>query len=125
MTRKLLGRGRCERPTKRQAAEQPPLHRVCRKLSQRQNVKNPLLGGNGATRVFGPQKGASKSNLDNLERALTRLADIMATEFGFDYRDQAGEGAAGGLGFGLLSFCGATIGRDSKLWQKQSGLKRR
>jgi glycerate kinase len=73
------------------------------------DVRNPLLGENGATRVFGPQKGASKSELDNLERALTRLADVVATEFGFDFREQAGAGAAGGLGFGLLSFCGATI----------------
>jgi glycerate kinase len=72
------------------------------------DVKNPLLGENGATRVFGPQKGASKSDLDNLERALTRLADVVATEFGFDYREEAGAGAAGGLGFGLLSFCDAT-----------------
>ena len=73
------------------------------------DVKNPLLGENGATQVFGPQKGASKSDLDNLERALTRLADVVATEFGFDYRHEAGAGAAGGLGFGLLSFCDATI----------------
>jgi len=73
------------------------------------DVKNPLLGENGATQVFGPQKGASKSDLDNLERALTRLAEVVATEFGFDYRDEAGAGAAGGLGFGLLSFCDATI----------------
>jgi len=73
------------------------------------DVKNPLLGENGATQVFGPQKGASKSDLDNLERALTKLADVVATEFGFDYRDEAGAGAAGGLGFGLLSFCDATI----------------
>ena len=73
------------------------------------DVKNPLLGENGATRVFGPQKGASKSDLDNLERALTRLADVVAAEFGFEYRNEAGAGAAGGLGFGLLSFCGATI----------------
>ena len=73
------------------------------------DVRNPLLGENGATRVFGAQKGASKSDLDNLERALTRLAQVVATEFGFDYRNEAGAGAAGGLGFGLLSFCGATI----------------
>lgn len=73
------------------------------------DVKNPLLGENGATRVFGPQKGASKNDLDNLERALTRLADVVGTDFGFDYRHQPGAGAAGGLGFGLLSFCGAEI----------------
>jgi glycerate 2-kinase len=73
------------------------------------DVRNPLLGKNGATRVFGPQKGASKDELNVLERALTRLADVVADEFDFDYRDKPGAGAAGGLGFGLISFCGATI----------------
>jgi glycerate kinase len=73
------------------------------------DVQNLLLGENGATRVFGPQKGASEDELSVLERALTRLADVVAEEFGFDYRDRPGAGAAGGLGFGLMSFCGATI----------------
>jgi glycerate 2-kinase len=73
------------------------------------DVQNPLLGENGATRVFGPQKGASKDELNILEQALTRLADVVAEEFDFDYRDRPGAGAAGGLGFGLMSFCGATI----------------
>jgi glycerate kinase len=73
------------------------------------DVQNPLLGENGATRVFGPQKGASEDELNILERALTRLADVVAKEFGFDYRDRPGAGAAGGLGFGLMSFCSATI----------------
>jgi glycerate kinase len=88
---------------------QAPLQHVLPKIIAAVDVKNPLLGENGATRVFGLQKGASKSDLDNLERALTRLADVVATQFGFDYRNEAGAGAAGGLGFGLLSFCGATI----------------
>jgi glycerate kinase len=88
---------------------QPPLQHVLPKIIAAVDVKNPLLGENGATRVFGPQKGASKSDLDNLERALSRLADVVATEFGFDYRNEAGAGAAGGLGFALLSFCVATI----------------
>ena len=73
------------------------------------DVRNPLLGENGATSVFGPQKGASKDELNVLEKALNRLADVVAKEFGFDYRDKTGAGAAGGLGFGLMSFCGATI----------------
>jgi glycerate kinase len=73
------------------------------------DVQSPLLGESGATRVFGPQKGASKGDLKVLERALTRLADIVAKEFDFDYRDTPGAGAAGGLGFGLMSFCDATI----------------
>jgi glycerate kinase len=73
------------------------------------DVQSPLLGENGATRVFGPQKGATKNELNLLERALTRLAEVVAKEFRFDYRDTPGAGAAGGLGFGLMSFCGATI----------------
>src|SRR5205807_9894843 len=73
------------------------------------DVQNPLLGENGATRVFGPQKSASEDELNLLEQALTRLADLVAKEFGSDYRDRPGAGAAGGLGFGLISFCGATI----------------
>ena len=87
------------------------------------DVKNPLLGENGATRVFGPQKGASKGDLDNLERALTRLADVVATEFGFDYREEAGTGAAGGLGFGLLSFCDATIRAGFEVVAEAVGLE--
>jgi glycerate 2-kinase len=73
------------------------------------DVRNPLLGGNGATRVFARQKGATDEEIELLERALTRLADEVTREFGFDYRDQEGAGAAGGLGFGLMSFCGAVI----------------
>jgi glycerate kinase len=73
------------------------------------DVRNPLLGENGATRVFGPQKGAVDDKIDNLERALAKLADIVSKEFGVDYRDEPGAGAAGGLGFGLMSFCGARI----------------
>jgi glycerate kinase len=73
------------------------------------DVRNPLLGENGATRVFGPQKGAVDDKIDNLERALAKLADVVSKEFGVDYRDEPGAGAAGGLGFGLMSFCGARI----------------
>jgi glycerate 2-kinase len=73
------------------------------------DVRNPLLGRNGATRVFGPQKGATTDKIDALERALARLADVVAEQFGFDHRNEPGAGAAGGLGFGLLSFCAAKM----------------
>jgi len=73
------------------------------------DVRNPLLGANGATGVFGPQKGATANKIEILERALTRLADVVTNQFGFDYRNEPGAGAAGGLGFGLMSFCGAKI----------------
>ena len=68
------------------------------------DVRNPLLGKNGATRVFGPQKGATADKVDILERALTELADVVSKDLKVSYRDEPGAGAAGGLGFGLLSF---------------------
>jgi glycerate 2-kinase len=73
------------------------------------DVQNPLLGKNGATRVFGPQKGATEREIDILERAITKLADVVSKELRADHRTEAGAGAAGGLGFGLMSFCGAKI----------------
>ena len=73
------------------------------------DVRNPLLGENGATRVFGPQKGVTQDKIDKFERALTRLADVVTEQFGFDYRNEPGAGAAGGLGFGLMSFCGGKL----------------
>jgi glycerate kinase len=73
------------------------------------DVQNPLLGAKGATQIFGPQKGASDDKIDILEHALAKLADVVSKEFGVNYRDEPGAGAAGGLGFGLMSFCGAKI----------------
>jgi glycerate kinase len=73
------------------------------------DVRNPLLGENGATRVFGPQKGVIANNIEKFERALEKLADVVAKQFGCDRRNEPGAGAAGGLGFGLMSFCGAKI----------------
>jgi glycerate kinase len=73
------------------------------------DVRNPLLGANGAIHVFGPQKGATPDKIDVLERALTNLADVVSKDLDVDYRNEAGAGAAGGLGFGLMSFCGAKI----------------
>jgi glycerate kinase len=73
------------------------------------DVRNPLLGENGATHVFGPQKGATPDRIDTLERALAKLADVVLKDLQVDYRNEPGAGAAGGLGFGLMSFCGAKI----------------
>ena len=86
-----------------------PQHLSLPKILAAVDVKNPLLGVDGATRVFGPQKGVTPDKIEMFERALTRLADVVAKGFGFDYRNQTGAGAAGGLGFGLMSFCGAKI----------------
>jgi glycerate kinase len=89
------------------------------------DVRNPLLGENGATRVFGPQKGATENKINILERALGRLAEIVAKDFGVDYRSEPGAGAAGGLGFGLMSFCGAVIRRGFDVVAESVGLESR
>ena len=73
------------------------------------DVRNPLLGQRGATRTFGPQKGGTPDQLEVLERALARLADVVARDLSCDFRETPGAGAAGGLGFGLMSFCGASV----------------
>jgi glycerate 2-kinase len=79
------------------------------------DVRNPLLGVRGATRTFGPQKGAAPDQLEVIEESLARLADVVARDLGCNFREAAGAGAAGGLGFGLMSFCGASIRRGFDL----------
>jgi glycerate kinase len=74
------------------------------------DVINPLLGPRGATRIYGPQKGLrGEVEALALEAGLTRLADVAAETFGRDFRETPGAGAAGGLGFGLLTFCRAEL----------------
>src|SRR5207302_7316807 len=66
------------------------------------DVRNPLLGPQGAARVFAPQKGASAADVDVLERGLARLAEVAARDAGAaGIAELEGAGAAGGCGFGL------------------------
>lgn len=87
------------------------------------DVGNPLLGGRGATRVFGPQKGGTPEQLEILERGLERLAEVVARDLECDFRERPGAGAAGGLGFGLMSFCGATLRPGFDLVAEMVGLE--
>ncbi len=73
------------------------------------DVQNPLLGPRGTAHVFSPQKGAAGMDIVALEEGLLNLADVVASDLGTDFRDVPGSGAAGGFGFGLLSFCHARI----------------
>lgn len=73
------------------------------------DVQNPLLGPRGTAHIFSPQKGASESDVIALEGSLGALADAVTTDLGCDFRDTPGAGAAGGIAFGLLSFCGAKV----------------
>jgi glycerate 2-kinase len=73
------------------------------------DVDNPLLGERGASAVFGPQKGASPEEVEQLDRALGHFADISAHALGDDYRTLPGAGAAGGMGFAAKAFLNATL----------------
>ncbi|MCG0314539.1 MAG: glycerate kinase [Calditerricola sp.] len=73
------------------------------------DVDNPLLGPHGASRVFGPQKGATPEMVEQLERALARWADVSAAFLGEDHRHRPGAGAAGGTGFALLAYLRARM----------------
>jgi glycerate 2-kinase len=68
------------------------------------DVRNGLLGPQGATFVYGPQKGASPSDVEKLEAGLARIADIAARDLGSPDPATPGAGAAGGLGFGVMAF---------------------
>ena len=73
------------------------------------DVVNPLCGLNGASRVFGPQKGASADLIARLDENLGHFASIVERDLGKSIRDIPGAGAAGGLGGGVLAFTQATL----------------
>lgn len=68
------------------------------------DVTNPLCGPNGASHIFGPQKGASPQQVLELDQALSHFADVTGQYFDFDQRNEAGAGAAGGLGFAAKTY---------------------
>lgn len=73
------------------------------------DVNNPLCGPNGASAVYGPQKGADPQMIRELDAALERYAEILTRDVGKDVAHVPGSGAAGGLGAGLLAFTNATL----------------
>jgi len=73
------------------------------------DVDNPLVGPQGASRVYGPQKGASPEDVALLDRALGHFAAVVYRDLAIDVRNMPGAGAAGGLGAGLIAFLGAKI----------------
>ncbi|MDD5727507.1 MAG: glycerate kinase [Victivallales bacterium] len=87
------------------------------------DVTNPLTGPNGAAPVFGPQKGATAEMVAELEKNLAYYAaQIIAAGFAANCQ-QPGDGAAGGLGFGLRALCGAQPVSGAELVMEITGLK--
>ncbi len=68
------------------------------------DVTNPLLGDKGAAAIFGPQKGATKHDVQILDQGLERLANVLEADTGRSLREQPGMGAAGGLALCLASY---------------------
>jgi glycerate kinase len=89
------------------------------------DVRNRLLGAHGATRVYGPQKGLRSHELAQAEAALRRLARAVRQTLGVDFARVPGAGAAGGLGFGLMAFTGATLEPGSDLFAACAHLDQR
>jgi len=73
------------------------------------DVKNPLLGENGASYVFAPQKGAGKDEVHILESLLSGFANLTREVLSRSHENDEGAGAAGGLGFALISYLGAKL----------------
>jgi len=73
------------------------------------DVDNPLLGPQGAARVYAPQKGASPEQVERLEAGMRHLAGLIESQLSVDVRTVAGGGAGGGLAAGLFAFLGADL----------------
>ena len=73
------------------------------------DVNNPLTGPDGASHVYGPQKGATPEMIETLDGHLAHFDDILTQTFGKSFNDIPGAGAAGGLGAGLMAFLNAEL----------------
>ncbi|HPA05273.1 MAG TPA: glycerate kinase [Candidatus Hydrogenedentes bacterium] len=73
------------------------------------DVDNPLCGPTGASRVYGPQKGAGPTVVEELDAALRHFGDVIEEQLGVPVLDVPGAGAAGGLGAGLVAFAGGVL----------------
>lgn len=87
------------------------------------DVDNPLCGPNGASHIFGPQKGASPQQAVALDAALGHFADHSARALGADLRDEPGSGAAGGMGFAAKAYLKASFRAGVEVVADLTGLE--
>lgn len=86
------------------------------------DVTNPLTGDEGATAIFGPQKGATPAMITRLDAALQHYAAIIKRDLDQDVEHIPGAGAAGGMGAGLQAFCGAELRKGIEIVTEALGL---
>lgn len=89
------------------------------------DVTNPLVGPDGASAVFGPQKGATPEMVKTLDANLQHYADIIKRDLHHDLANLPGAGAAGGLGAGLLAFTNSEMQKGIDIVIEYSHLKQR
>jgi glycerate kinase len=89
------------------------------------DVTNPLCGPNGASAIYGPQKGADPKEVRLLDEALSHFADVVERLIGARIRDVPGAGAAGGAGFGFMALAGARLRPGAELIFEVLGFERR
>jgi len=83
------------------------------------DVTNPLCGENGASAIFGPQKGATPDMVRTLDHSLNHFGEIILKQKGIEVRTIPGGGAAGGIGAALVTFLNATIHSGIELIMKE------
>ncbi|WP_025122782.1 MULTISPECIES: glycerate kinase [unclassified Serratia (in: enterobacteria)] len=89
------------------------------------DVTNPLTGRQGASAIFGPQKGATAPMVAQLDSALHHYAQMIAYWLDIDVEQTAGAGAAGGMGAALLAFCQAELRQGIEIVTDALGLDER
>ncbi|ABK60931.1 MULTISPECIES: glycerate kinase family protein [Clostridium] len=87
------------------------------------DVNNPLTGENGASYIFGPQKGATEDMVKDLDNSLKNYAKVIKEQLGCDVENVPGAGAAGGLGAGLMAFLDADLRKGVELVIKYTKLE--
>ena len=87
------------------------------------DVTNPLCGENGATYIYGPQKGVTEETKESLDLGMANFAHMTTKYLGTDYSLYPGAGAAGGLGFAFLSYLNATLTPGVDLILSAGGLE--
>lgn len=108
------------------AQARPPDHpRLFKETIVAVDVQNPLLGPQGCTRVYGPQKGLRPEDFEFAERCLEQLAGIISKELHLNHADEPGAGAAGGLGYGLRCFAAARLEPGFGLFSRYAKLAER
>lgn len=86
------------------------------------DVKNPLCGEEGCSRIFAPQKGGTEETIPQMDLWLRRYADLTCATLGRDAAKALGAGAAGGMGFAFLAYLSATLTPGIDLVTHEIGL---